>query len=1191
MPRVITAAALSLLASAITIYSQVLVNQSGYNTSGSKRFTSPLAADGTPFSIVTASDGTPVFSGTITNGVGDFSLFEPTLTGNFKVLLETSPTPQSSHTFGIGPFWIERVSYRRMIQFFIDSRCGFGDATKWNVAGGKNSSGIAWRDSHQFSFELRTLIQWYAANPDAFGIDRMPVEGTYNGLRNTLPADTPEIVRLIHWGVDIYLRGNLNHTLIKQELAYFIYHYPLFKQWIPVSLYNEALDELSVNWSNTNRDRYGWYDITHTANLFQTYTVMGGTKGSLPPGHSIVPNLLMHAVALRENRADAANYLNAARNQVQYIVNNLDPANPMVTKGQRMSEHILVPALVEFTLRDPSGPVTGVDRWINQWVDTVMARSNNYWDFRKYSETLWTPQNPGSTSHPWWNEPGNIAGFPASALAAASLLTDPAKIARLRAIATSQIDQVFGRNPHNRHFSFRATQAGYGFEGVETGWFSQHLGGLGILENSRGVLDASAKQPSFPYNPNAHPGYVEGWVAFNSAWNAAMAWSARDRISVRFLSPNSLGAVGGNGSIPIELYAPLNFNRNLAETATLRATSANGDLETLVLTETGADTAIFQGVLFLENSATPTANNNALEATAGSKLTVSYAHEIFTRSATATAADTSKSGLNITTTSLPIARTGTSYGPFSLAAINADTPLTWQITSGILPAGMELLPTGTLHGTPTQPGVFPLTIRAQNTASLTEKSFTLSCSGLTITTINLTQASNGLPYSQSLLTTGGLGTVIWSLTNGSSLPAGLSLNASGTISGTSFAAGSSTISLTATDEAGAKESRTYQLTIFGTSSGTRFTDTFDTSTDQWFKAAPSTGDSLAVTNGQLTWKETGDTMSETIGRSFPPIAIAVGQKLRLSFDYRQYGTTTNNILRAGLYHFNKPVTTHNWAGANAIGSWKGYCTFIRDNSTTAHIARTDSGTTTSTSIGPNNNNGAIDIGSKSTSFNLNDNGTVTYRVIFEVNHISSSRMDTLMTVSSTNGSTTTTHLSIPGSQTTGTIHSTFNTITLRHAGGSTMPADFDNISLTVIGGTNPAWFTDWQEITWPGSTNEAINGLNSDPDSDNLTNLMEWALHLDPKQASPFTPTMIIDGEFMLHTYVRRKIAPNQNTFHVEWSDTLRADDWSEIDTTPSPSVSIDATRESVTTAIPISPHNRRFVRIRIQTTPPSTSR
>jgi Putative Ig domain len=913
--------------------------------------------------------------------------------------------------------------------------------------------------------------------------------------------------------------------------------------------------------------------------------VMGGTKGSLPPGHSIVPNLLMHAVALREGRSDAASYLTAARNQAQWIVTNLDPANPLVTKGQRMSEHILVPALAEFAMRDPSGPVTGVDTWLAAWADTVIARSNNYWDFRKYSDTIWTPENPGSSSHPWWNEPGNIAGFPASALAAVTRLTDPGKIARLRAIAVSQTDQVFGRNPHNRHFSFRATQAGYGFEGVETGWFSQHLGGLGILENARGVLDSSAKQPSFPYNPNVSPGYVEGWVAFNSAWNAAMVWSARDRSSIRFLAPDPLGAVGVDGAIQIELTAPLNFNRSLAESAVVRLTSADGDVEALTLTETGADTAVFQGLLSFENTATPSSGNGILQAVAGGDLTTSYAYDIYTRSASATAADTSEAGLAISTNALPVARVGTAYGPFTLDAINANPPLTWQITVGSLPDGMELLADGTLQGTPTESGVFPLTLRAQDAESNTEKAFTLSSSALAITTSGLPAASSGVPYSQVLQSIGGLGAVTWSLSGSSSLPAGFTLDPVGTISGTSFAAGEFTIDLTATDDAGVSESASYTLTVFGTSSGVRFTDTFESGSGSWFKAAPNAGDSLAVVNGQMEWKETGSLMAEVIGRSFPTVALSVGQKLRVSFDYRQNGSTTNNIVRAGLYHFATPVAADNWAGANAIGAWKGYGTFVRDNSTSTHVARAENGGSTSATSGPNNGSSGTytDIGTKTTQFNLNDNGTVSYQVVFEANYLSSTRMDTLLTISSTSGGTTNTHFSIPGSQTTGTIHSSFNTVVFKQAGGSGMPTYYDNITLDLIGGTNPAWFSDWQDITWPGKTDEAIIGPSADPDSDSLPNHLEWALHLAPNQSSPFVPAMAFDGDFMLYTYTRRKIAPGQSTFHVEWSDSLTEGAWSEIDVAPSPPVAIDATRESVTCSIPLGPENRRFIRLRIQ--------
>ena len=1071
-----------------------------------------------------------------------------------------------------------------MIQFFIDSRSGFGDATTWTVSNGKLSSGLAWRDSHQFSFELRTLIQWYAANPDAFGPDRMPVEGTYRGLRDTLPADAPEIVRLIHWGVDLYLRGALNHTLIKEELAYFLYYYPLFQQWIPVSLYNEVRDYLFPRWGNTARDRWNWYDVTHTANLFQTYTVMGGTKGSFPPGHSIIPNLLMHAVALREGRGDAADYLVAARNQAQWIVNNLDPADPLVTKGQRMSEHILVPALVEFMMRDPSGPVTGVDAWLARWADTVIARSANYWDFRKYSDTIWTPENvPGG--HPWWNEPGNIAGFPASALAAVTRLGDPAKIARLRAIAVSQNDQVFGRNPYNRHFSFRGAQAGYGFEGVETGWFSQHIGGLGILENARGVLDASAKHLSFPYNPNEPPGYVEGWVAFNSAWNAAMTWAARDRISIRFLGAAPGGAIGADGLARIELVAPLNFNRSLAETARVRVTSAAGDMETVTLTEIGADTSVFQGILALDTSAVVRAGDGILQAASGDALGASYAHDIFARTAGAIAADTAQAGLIITTAALPVARAGVAYGPVTLASLNASPPLVWQIVVGRLPAGLQLLADGTLQGTPTEAGVFPVTIRVQDAEAQADKVLTLSCSALAITTTGIATAQSGAPYLQVLQATGGLGAVTWSLAGGSVLPAGIVLDPTGILSGTASAAGTFTFDLVAIDGVGASATARYQLLVPGARPGMLFADTFGDGAGPWFKAVPTAGDSLAEANGELEWKENGNLLAEAIGRSFPEVTLATGQKLRLAFDYRQKGTTTNSLIRAGLYHVATPIVADNWAGSNAIGAWKGYGTFVRDFSTATHVARVESGASASASLGPNSgSSGAYtDIGSTTTQYNLNDDGTVTYRFVFEVNYVSTSRMDTLLTVGSTSGGVSTTHFSVPGSQSAGTIHPTFNTIVLRQAGGSSTPVYYDNVSLEVIGGTDPAYFAEWQELSWSGvSTDPAVIGAGADPDQDGLLNLAEWALHLDPKKSDAFGPMLKIDGDYLLHTYTRRKIAAGEAAFHVEWSHTLAADDWTELDVVGAPPVSIDATRESVTSSIPLGTGGRIFVRVRI---------
>ena len=81
------------------LHAQVLVNQSGYNTAGSKRFTAPLAPAGTPFSVVTDPAGDVVFSDTLEargdGSVGDFSAFQPATTGNYRIVLATKPSPQN----------------------------------------------------------------------------------------------------------------------------------------------------------------------------------------------------------------------------------------------------------------------------------------------------------------------------------------------------------------------------------------------------------------------------------------------------------------------------------------------------------------------------------------------------------------------------------------------------------------------------------------------------------------------------------------------------------------------------------------------------------------------------------------------------------------------------------------------------------------------------------------------------------------------------------------------------------------------------------------------------------------------------------------------------------------------------------------------------------------------------------------
>jgi hypothetical protein len=591
----------------------IYVNQSGYELNKPKRFTAPLAANGTAFTVTAEGSTTALFSGTISGGAGDFSAFNPSGTGPYVVRIGSSV----SVPFGIGHYWLQRVSLKPAIDFMVDTRCRNGNATTLGPGSGC-TNGVMWRDDHQFSFEVPNLIAMYAANPDAYSTNRMPLQASYTGLRQTLPADTPEIVRLIYWGVEVMLQADVNHTLLKEQLAYFVYAYPgLLDRYIPAAVYNEARDDVFASWSSTARDRWNWYDISHTADLFQTFTVIDTSgKGAFPPGHSIIPNLMMYEVALREGRSDSQLYMNAAINNATYVINNFAPATTSVTKGQRMSEHVLIPSLVYFYKMYPSQAPSGLLNYVQQWTTTMIGRSNNAWDFRKYSDTTWII--------PGYNEPGNVAGFPASALAAATIVGS-SDAAALRRLAYAHVDNLFGRNPSGRHFSANAPRD---FEGVELGWFQEHVGGAGELANARGVLDGSPKEASYPYNSAAKPGYTEGWVAFNSAWNIALAYLAYEDTGITafrdsYVTPANHVYLGE--SLKVELTAPLNLNYASAETGVVHIRTSGGDSLLLTLNETSTSARGFRSSVSVASGAVNT-GDNIIQANAGDEISLSYGY-------------------------------------------------------------------------------------------------------------------------------------------------------------------------------------------------------------------------------------------------------------------------------------------------------------------------------------------------------------------------------------------------------------------------------------------------------------------------------------------------------------------------------------------------------------------------------------
>lgn len=552
----------------------VFLNQSGFNTGAPKRFTAPLAEDGTRFDIVPASGGEPVFSGVVERHIGDFTGFEPGDDREYIVEVGES----RSVPFRIGDWLLERITYQPAMDFMIDSRHYVGNDR--HVCGGS----YGWRDDHHFAWQLHTLVPQWLSNPDAYR--RMPRQITYEaptdpklwGRLEPPSPDAPDIIKLIHWGADIIVTQGTTHELMKSQLAYFLYAWPWMKEYLPAQNYEVVRDFVFSKWTEPGADQKYPYDESPEHNLLALKTKIGNTKGAYPPGFSIEPNLLMHEVAKREGRKDAQIYLDAAVRQAAWIVENLDWNDPLTTKGQRMSEFLTVTGLAHLLAEHPGKAPAGLRDKLRTWAEVAIRRSDNLWDFRKLGDApdQWTPMGNQPTM---WNEPGNVVGFPAVIFSLLPHIADEKQRQRLEEIAWAHFDAMFGRNPSGRHFSYDAPRE---IEGVEHGWYSFLPGGIGRLAEARFVLDGSPKNQHYPFHPEVgNVGWTEGWIQHNTPFNLSLAYLARHS--------SKLELTRDGDDLVIRLEAPLNFDPQNVETATVVLTGSSGESKTVELREDGPD--------------------------------------------------------------------------------------------------------------------------------------------------------------------------------------------------------------------------------------------------------------------------------------------------------------------------------------------------------------------------------------------------------------------------------------------------------------------------------------------------------------------------------------------------------------------------------------------------------------------------
>ena len=152
-------------------------------------------------------------------------------------------------------------------------------------------------------------------------------------------------------------------------------------------------------------------------------------------------------------------------------------------------------------------------------------------------------------------------------------------------------------------------------------------------------------------------------------------------------------------------------------------------------------------------------------------------------------------------------------GSFTVTATGNPAPTFAE--TGTLPAGVTLSGAGVLSGTPTQSGLFPITITATNgTSPNAIESFTLVVnSPPAITSANSTTFGEGVADAFTVAATGFPGPTF---TKTGTLPTGVTFTSAGVLSGTPTQLGSFPISLTASNGISPNATQSFTLTV-GTS--------------------------------------------------------------------------------------------------------------------------------------------------------------------------------------------------------------------------------------------------------------------------------------------------------------------------------------------------------------------------------------
>ena len=372
----------------------------------------------------------------------------------------------------------------------------------------------------------------------------------------------------------------------------------------------------------------------------------------------------------------------------------------------------------------------------------------------------------------------------------------------------------------------------------------------------------------------------------------------RDRVGQNELSLNSDGQLDGVFTVTLNVGSG---NRTVSSMRLNRAgavgvwdTQAGNGFWTLGVAS-GLDTALL-------NAANDSVNFALTEGSSFKIFAADFQNQMFLvgsaftlivnfadgSTATGGATVTAAQPLTIVTNSLPNATATVAYSPQTLTASGGTAPYNWSIISGTLPQGLSLSTSGTISGAPTTAGTSTLLVQVRDSAFVTAtRSFNLTINPppLTIVTNALPNGTATVAYAaQTLTASGGVPPYTWNVQTGS-LPQGLSLSTSGTISGTPTTAGTSTVTVQVKDSLLTSATQQFNLTI---------------------NPPPLTIVTTALPNGTATVAYTAQTLTASGG--IPPYTwnVQIGS-LPQGLSLSQTGTISGTPTAAGTSTFTMQV--------------------------------------------------------------------------------------------------------------------------------------------------------------------------------------------------------------------------------------------------------------------------------------------